>query len=266
MTEITNQAKQPFLAQALSLIASKLTNQSRQLHLTFEKDHPNGYHNFIHVSTVTEAASLLIDSATKNNDPFNLSQQLDQYNISHHTNFHLDNFYHICQIAFSLHDTGNICQVNQSGQPVYLPYYTASDSEIRSQSNATNLLNLNPVFQNLSSQYQSDVLSLVNYLISHTVYQETNLDQPFATFVKVCDQIGILLLTSQQEINRQQQGLIAEIATENPQWRLENPDQFFNFVHHRFPILVPDDQTRQAILDIWQVSMPNYQSNPPDLP
>lgn len=266
MTEITNQAEQLPLTPALSLIANRLTNQSKQLHTSFEKDHPIGYHNFTHVTTATSAASLLIDSATRESDPLNLSQQLDQYNLEHQTDFNLDDFFHTCKIAFGLHDTGNICQINQSGQPEYLAYYTANGAEFRSQTNATNLLNLDPAFQNLSGQHQSDVLFFINYLIGHTVYQETDLDKPFAAFVKVCDQIGTICLVDTQDRLKLQRGLINESQVEDPDRQLPNPDTLFNFVHHRFPILVSDDQVRRAILDIWQVSMPPYLTNPPSLP
>lgn len=50
-------------------------------------------------------------------------------------------------------------------------------------------------------------------------------------------------------------GLLEEIYADNSD-AVINPHFFFNFVRERFPQLVPDENTRKRILEIWGKELP----------
>lgn len=236
----------------LTELAEHLLQISAQLHQQFDQDiwknnlnQTHSYHNHLHVDAATKAASLLIQAAAnEGNDPLEILKELQKWNQG--TNFQPiqpGELVDLFKIALSMHDLGNIMdesfQFHQNG-------YQAEGAEARSAAIAKKML---------TNFADEQILAFIQHLILETTYQGTK-TQPFSQVMRIIDQIGGPLFQDEDERITSKTGLLAEMKQEEGEKPTINPEQFFNFVQHRFPELAHNPDQRQRVLDIWEKELP----------
>lgn len=242
--------------------ANLISDTAKAIHRQFDQivwQSKPSFHNNDHLDAIWQAASLLL-KALPDKDPLNLVTDLELWNRQHQSFIELPQLPGLVKTAFACHDLGNILTVKASPQTVtikaaepesisqvllesaleFLPAYTAKGAEDRSRQAAKILIStINPSLDSAS-------LQLIDYLISQTEFNG-DLDQPFACFVRVCDQLSTGYFRDAYKV---QAGLLHELSQE-----IENlkfvPHQFFNFGSNRAGELVPDSKTLQTIESIW---------------
>jgi hypothetical protein len=139
----------------------------------------------------------------------------------------------------SVDEKGNL-QLN------YLDGYTAKGAEERSIQIAREIIEKSGLYDEKKNRY----LLLIKHLIGQTTFQPTDEDKnkPFATFVRVVDQIGGNLFNTQ---SREESifGLVEENVFEKyekGETFILNPYRFFNFVNLRLPDLVGDGKAKMV--------------------
>jgi len=216
----------------------------------------DSFHNRHHIEATMKAASTLVAKAMEGNDPLGILQDLKDWNdknpSSQVTNDELPT---VVSLAFALHDLGNIASGLKNGKITFLDKYQANGAEERSQEIAEEVINNSK----LSSNQKQRWLPLIKHLIGQTTYQPQG-QEPFGLFARVADQIGNGVLNIKRD--EMVDGLLNEMVGENPDATFK-PYFFYNFVHERFPQLVPDEATREKILGIWQKNLPPKKENLP---
>jgi hypothetical protein len=212
----------------ISSKAEKIIQLSFNFHKEFdrrwkeEKRHFASYHNRNHIQATIDAATQLINKAFNGEmDPLDLTKDLQKWNQANpNSQITGDEFLEVVRLAFSMHDLGNIAsgvKVDEKGdlKPYYLDGYTAKGAEERSVKIAEEIVNNSGLDEEKKNRY----LLLIKHLIEQTTFQPTDEDKnkPFATFVRVVDQIGGNLFNrqSRKEIVF---GLIEEGIFENKEF------------------------------------------------
>lgn len=184
------------------------------------RGHKPSYHNRFHIKSALKSAWMLTNAAShsdKQEDPFNLIDQLDRWNRFQQANdrepVSMDEFRHLTQFAFACHDLGNIAET------------------ILAHSSFT-------------KKEKEKYIELVTHLINETSYEFNSPgERPlFALFMRIAYQIGSNYLSekTQEEISN---GLKQEFLEE---WG-EEKSYPRDFISIRFPLLVPDETMRRQI-------------------
>lgn len=207
--------------------------------------HKPSFHNQHHL----EAIRTLTDKFATHSDThqvFDIDQDLNTWNQSHHTTITTDEFFQLLHLAFALHDSGNVATLKSPNKhntqvPTYslldtsvylLPHYTSADAEQRSIDIAQ------AVYHHRLDETQ---WQLVSHLITQTIFRPTPTDQPFHRLVATIDQLSSSLLRT----DPYEAGLIAEIKAENPQAHIDM-DAISSFTQVRTNILL--SQPQQTLL------------------
>lgn len=241
------------LQSEIESIRNRCLNYHEYFDNEWKKEGRISYHNENHIRATLKTASFLVDEAFKrinSDDPLNLRKDLQKWNQLHQDEQITENeFDYVVQIAFACHDLGNITQLDENGEIVYLQGYIAAKAEERSQQIAQKIINESF----LTDDQKRRFLPLVKHLIAQTTFQPTeeDLNQPFSIFTRVVDQIGGNLFNN-QSIEDIVLGLVEENAYEKENFSFI-PYNFFNFVRLRFPQLVSDQNKRNQILDIFGI-------------
>ena len=181
-------------------------------------------------------------------DPLNLREDLQNWNKANpNAQITEDEFLEVVCLAFSMHGLGNIARgvkVDEKGnlKPDYLDGYTAEGAEERSVQIAEEIINSS----GLDNEKKSRYLPFIKHLIEQTTFQPTDEDKnkPFATFVRVVDQIRGNLF-NHQKTDEIVFGLIEESVFEKGGFEF-NPYSFFNFVNLRLPELVGEEKAKMV--------------------
>ena len=244
--------KETWLSKEVGVVVEKCL----KFHNQFDKklNLPASYHNDFHIKATLASSQLLMRAAIdEGNDPLGLVRDLDLWNSKYPDNFIEKNeLENILKLAFSCHDLGNIANVPKiiDGKInlLFLPKYKAEGAEERSGQIAQKLIRL----MNISEKEKQRILHLVLHLIRETKYTQEK-EGAFGQFVRVVDQIGGNLFSENKDKER---GLLIEMKGETPSMEF-NPYVFYNFVRARFPQLVQDEKSREAILGIWDKQLPD---------
>lgn len=199
------------------------------------------FHNAEHIRAVAQGSDKLIDAAQFGNDPLNLQKDLDRWNEAHPDAVvsNLQELKKVFRIAYSAHDFGNTSEsvknVDGRLEPQYLDKYTAKDAENRTIAMLPTILEAE---SDLTDDERTRFLPLVTDIVERTRFGYPTTDQlgeePFAKAVRVMDQIGNDLLTTNQRVV---EGLLEEIVSERPDATF-NPTLFYNFARKRLPQLL----------------------------
>lgn len=213
------------------------------------------FHDEFHIRAMDKSAQLLL--TIRNSHPhFDIDRQLNLLNqlLTEQTpgfaGLEKSDLEEVMQIVAGSHDLGNICEdinITTNGiEPGFLENgYTSKNAESRSQQIAEKIIN----FSGLDESKKSRYVQAVKYLIGQTEVKLNDPDEPFAVFMRICDQVGANLL-SQKDVLQRTAGLRLELLHEYPQIHFA-PDTFYNYVHKVLPDLVPGETTQNQILACW---------------
>lgn len=239
----------------------KIVGQCQKWHWEFNEQFWSGkdsFHNAEHIQATILAAEKLIEAALAGNDPLGIMKDLEKWNKQHPgSEIKKKELLDVVKLAFAFHDLGNIAQ-ETSTQPDgkieldFLDKYQAKGAEERSQKIAEAVI----MASDIPPEQKKRFLPFVLHLISETTYMPRK-EAPFGIFVRVVDQIGNDLFSKNE---RRVNGLLEEMYAENPDAEFL-PYFFFNFARERFEQLVPDDDTRDSILKIWDKKLPEEKRN-----
>lgn len=210
------------------------------------------FHNAEHIRATIIAAEILVEKALTGNDPLKIMDDLEKWNREHPSKqIEREELSKVVRLAFASHDLGNIAQeaTEQDGKVslIFLPQYMAKGGEDRSQKIAKTVMENSKIPEEQKRKW----LPLVQHLINETKFMLEG-KVSFGVFTRVVDQIGNNLFNTNEKMVI---GLLKEMLVENPQAEF-TPYSFFNFAKGRFGQLVPNENTRASILEIWGKKLP----------
>jgi hypothetical protein len=214
------------------------------------------YHNRHHVMASCTAADLIIESVINGEeDVLGIKQDLEKWNLEHTgDNWTLEEFRGAVKNAFAAHDLGNVAEkmIVKNGKPelVFLKKYTAVGAEERSVEIAGSIIDAEEMSLAQKVRYKE----LVKHLVKETTIDYGDQAAMFRVLMRVSDQIGGHLLTTQKN---GQLGLLREIITENPEaakgFDYEALGRFFRYPVRRFPELLPfSDAQQHLVKNVWK--------------
>lgn len=215
------------------------------------------FHNKYHIQAVEKAAQVLFNNISQDDDPMEIKENMKLWNqIFPNRKVSFSDLNIIFIIALACHDLGNICERiefdnSMSPIPVFLPGYKSKEAEKRGQQISKALLSITDLREGEKNTY----IDLTQYLIGETVFSPNDLKRPFSQLTRVVDQIGSRLF-SRVEKEKMERGLLEEMAYENPDIPLYNPDYFFNFPRKRIYELGLDEPKIDKLLSSWNRHLP----------
>lgn len=241
-------AEAPFVQETLSIVDSSVWHDQFDREIWQGKD---SFHNREHLRATEITAQKLIDAAIEGNDPLKIRAELGRWNEDHpDVRIDLTEFKKVARVFINRHDDGNVIKevkiVDGKPQVAFLDKYEAAGAEERSKEITKAML----PYSDLTESEQQRFEPLIMELIEQTKFvEDKNRINYFATFARVCDQIGNDLFSNNES---RVQGLINEMVSENPEAEFRpSPYFFYNFARERFPQLVPDSSVREAVYKIW---------------
>lgn len=214
----------------------------------------DSFHNRSHIEATEEASKAYLEYMTEEKDPLGAESGRQKWNGAYpEAEIRKEELAEAITWAIRVHDLGNILKtVTAAGgglQPVFLDRYTAEGSEGRSQEIAETLLRNSDLSQDKRRRF----IPFVRHLIGETKFQMGDPYSPFATYMRVMDQIGNDFYSLD---GRRVWGLLEEMAEEESN-ALFNPYFFFNFARERLPRMIPDEKDRKVLLEeIWRKGLP----------
>jgi hypothetical protein len=269
-------ARTPEFAIAHESTVGEILNYCLNLHQQFDslKWRRPSFHNKLHVLAVLKATTIYFKALESGRDPLSVRKHLELWNY-HHKGAeikNLDELLEVMTIAIACHDLGNfmippVSRDKALNEHLFLDRYCAcnalyknnfieDDAEARSSRlamTATTMLNLHP---DKIRRY----IPLVIYLIHHTRYQNQpkNNGEPFSEFMPSMDQAASTLINNgeqQEVILKSIIGLMFEQVWENPSFE-DNPRRSMNFIVARLPKLIPNEEKRAELYEIFNLASP----------
>lgn len=226
----------------------EIKEQALNWHKKFNQKNWNekpSFHDNEHVEAVLNSSQKIIDAIKSGHDPLKIKDDLKKWNSVQSEPIDFQKFQRALKLAIYWHDLGNISQDINEQQLDFLQQYKAKDAEDRSQEIAKKIM------QQSRFSNSQELIPLITHLINETKFMK-NGEMPFANLMRVVDQIGNDLFSKNEE---RVEGLLMENFAENPQATF-NPYFFFNFTKNRFAQLIPDQLTREEILEVFEKQLP----------